>query len=162
MARRRRRLAALGLPRGEHRRRAETAVQSARSRARDAEMSLRTGACALALDAVVYGFRDVGRALAHVTSTGALPAAVDDRVAAQLHDLLRDVKRCYRGDERRGFVVAGHRGAKTRSKKFANLPAGIRVNWSPVHQAFFVMWHDQVLRVLPTRDDVEAYLRDLR
>lgn len=47
-------------------------------------------------------------------------------------------------------------------RPFTNLPAGIRVKWSATNQAYFVMWHDEMLRVLNTREEVEDYLTDLR
>jgi len=45
---------------------------------------------------------------------------------------------------------------------FKDLPPAISVRWLAPNQAYAVMWHDQVLRVLNTADDVEDYLKDLR
>lgn len=49
-----------------------------------------------------------------------------------------------------------------RRKPFTNLPPGIRVQWSATNQAYLVMWHDEVIRALSTRAEVEDYLADLR
>lgn len=46
--------------------------------------------------------------------------------------------------------------------RFKNLPAGIRVEWSRANQAYFVMWHDDVLRVVRTPEEVDDILRDLQ
>lgn len=42
------------------------------------------------------------------------------------------------------------------SRSFVDLGEGIRVAFLPVNQAWAVMWHDQVLRVLPSRDEALA------
>lgn len=53
-------------------------------------------------------------------------------------------------------------GQRRRQSSFQNLPPAISVRWLAPNQAYAVMWHDQVLRVLHTADDVEDYLKDLR
>lgn len=46
-------------------------------------------------------------------------------------------------------------------QKYENLPGAISVKYSPVNQAYFVMWNDQVLNVLNTTGEVDMVLRDL-
>jgi len=38
---------------------------------------------------------------------------------------------------------------------------GIQIKWSAVNQAWFVMWHDQVLRIFNSKSDAEEYLDEL-
>jgi hypothetical protein len=38
---------------------------------------------------------------------------------------------------------------------------GISVVWSPVNQAWIVMWMDMLLRIIGDREEMHAYLRDL-
>lgn len=39
---------------------------------------------------------------------------------------------------------------------------GLRVLWSPVNQAWFVMWHDQVLRVVNEKAEAEWLVAQYR
>lgn len=39
---------------------------------------------------------------------------------------------------------------------------GVSFRWSPVNQAYLVLWHDSVLRVLPSIEAVTEYLESLR
>jgi hypothetical protein len=41
------------------------------------------------------------------------------------------------------------------------LPDGLSVKWSPANQAWLVMWHETVLRILNTKAEVTDYVRDL-
>ena len=39
------------------------------------------------------------------------------------------------------------------------LPPGVRKLYSPVNQAWFVMWHDQVLGVFNREEDANYYIK---
>ena len=48
------------------------------------------------------------------------------------------------------------------STNTVHLDGGLRIAWSPVNQAWFVMWGDAtVLRVVTTRDEALDYAREL-
>lgn len=39
---------------------------------------------------------------------------------------------------------------------------GLSIRYSPVNQAFFVMWNEQVLHIFNERFEAEMYVEDLR
>jgi len=48
-----------------------------------------------------------------------------------------------------------------RKKKKTHYPGGVTIRYSPVNQAYFVMWNDQVLRLFNRRDEAEHYAEEI-
>jgi hypothetical protein len=48
-----------------------------------------------------------------------------------------------------------------RKKHQTTWPGGVSIRYSPVNQAYFVMWHDQVLRLFNRREEAERYANEI-
>ena len=61
-------------------------------------------------------------------------------------------------------LVQGSRGAMSgvatniENAGTIKVPPGINVVWSPVNQGWIVKWHDSVLRVINTKQELKDYL----
>lgn len=45
--------------------------------------------------------------------------------------------------------------------KVKKYPGAVRVVYSPANQAYFVMWHDQVLRILGSKSEAQIYAEEI-